>query len=142
MRATASGWDIAIVEGVGLLAAALAAAASLRHQRQLQALRAADRAGPAQAAHRRGAGSVGLLLMRGGFVPGLSDLDSSGQIIAWAVVLGYSQQLLTRFVDQRALTVLDNFGRPRGPRAAPRAGGRRAGRRVTRDDVTGGCPRR
>ena len=49
--------------------------------------------------------------MRGEFIPGLSALDSSGQILAWAVLLGYSQQLLTRFVDQRAQTVLENFGR-------------------------------
>jgi hypothetical protein len=54
---------------------------------------------------------LGLVLMRGEFVPGLSALDSSAQIISWAVVLGYSQQLLTRFVDQRAQTVLENFGR-------------------------------
>jgi hypothetical protein len=55
----------------------------------------------------------GILLMRGAFVPGLTALDSSAQIISWAVLLGYSQQLLTRFVDQRAQTVLDNFGRSR-----------------------------
>ena len=56
---------------------------------------------------------LGLILMRGEFVPGLSALDTSGQIVSWAVLLGYSQQLLTRFVDQRAQTVLDNFGRTR-----------------------------
>ncbi len=39
---------------------------------------------------------LGLLLMRGNFVPGLSALDSSAQIIAWAIVFGYAQQLLTR----------------------------------------------
>jgi hypothetical protein len=53
---------------------------------------------------------LGLLLMRGDFIPGLSALDSPGQIIAWAIVLGYSQQLLTRFVDQHAQTVLDSVG--------------------------------
>jgi hypothetical protein len=35
------------------------------------------------------------------------------QRLSWAGLLGYSQQLLTRFVDQRAQTVLDNFGRTR-----------------------------
>jgi hypothetical protein len=49
--------------------------------------------------------------MRGQFIPGLSALDSSGQIIAWAILLGYSQQLLTRMVDQRVQTNLDNFSR-------------------------------
>jgi hypothetical protein len=50
---------------------------------------------------------LGLLLMRGQFVPGLSALDTSAQILAWALVFGYAQQLFTRFVDQQAHTVLD-----------------------------------
>lgn len=50
---------------------------------------------------------LGLLLMRGQFVPGLSALDTSAQIIAWALVFGYAQQLFTRLVDQQAHTVLD-----------------------------------
>ncbi|MEP6955074.1 MAG: hypothetical protein ABI950_13525 [Solirubrobacteraceae bacterium] len=112
MRNTADGWDVAVVEGVGLLAAALAAAASMR---TISGSSKPYGLPIALALLKLPTGAVtavfGLLLMRGGFVPGLSDLDSSGQIIAWAVVLGYSQQLLTRFVDQRAQTVLDNFGR-------------------------------
>jgi hypothetical protein len=111
MRSAASGWDVAVVIGVGLLAAALAAAASLRGIRgtstpfglpiALALLKLPTGAMTAV---------LGLILMRGEFIPGLSALDSSGQIISWAVILGYSQQLLTRFVDQRAQTVLDNFG--------------------------------
>jgi hypothetical protein len=31
---------------------------------------------------------LGLLLMRGQFVPGLSALDTSAQILAWALVFG------------------------------------------------------
>ncbi|MGH4014835.1 MAG: hypothetical protein ACRDSL_13105 [Pseudonocardiaceae bacterium] len=50
---------------------------------------------------------LGLLLMRGQFLPGLSALDTSAQILAWAIIFGYSQQLFTRFVDQRAHTVLN-----------------------------------
>jgi hypothetical protein len=46
--------------------------------------------------------------MRGQFVPGLSALDTSAQILAWALVFGYAQQLFTRFVDQQAHSVLDN----------------------------------
>jgi hypothetical protein len=53
--------------------------------------------------------------MRGGFVPGLSALDTSAQIIAWAIVFGYSQQLLTRFVDQQANTVLKSVDNPAEP---------------------------
>jgi hypothetical protein len=111
MRSAASGWDVAVVIGVGVLAAALAAAASLRGIRgtstpfglpiALALLKLPTGAMTAV---------LGLVLMRGEFIPGLSALDSSGQIISWAVILGYSQQLLTRFVDQRAQTVLDNVG--------------------------------
>jgi hypothetical protein len=39
--------------------------------------------------------------------PGLSALDTPAQIIGWAIVFGYAQQLFTRFVDARAQTVLD-----------------------------------
>jgi hypothetical protein len=53
---------------------------------------------------------LGLLLMRGEFVPGLSALDTPAQIIAWAIVFGYAQQLFTRLVDQRAQSVLDDVG--------------------------------
>jgi hypothetical protein len=59
--------------------------------------------------------------MRGGFVPGLSALDSSAQIIAWALVFGYAQQLLTRLVDSRAQTVLEGAGGDTKSLAAPPA---------------------
>ena len=45
---------------------------------------------------------VGPLLMRGGFVPGLTALDTSAQILARALVLGYAQQLFPRRVHQQA----------------------------------------
>lgn len=38
-----------------------------------------------------------------------SDVDPA-QIIAWAIVLGYAQQLFTRLVDQQAHVVLDDVG--------------------------------
>jgi hypothetical protein len=112
MRRAASGWDLAIVELVGLMAAGLAAATSLRKVRGTSTPFSLP---TALALLKLPTGALtavlGLLLMRGEFIPGLSALDSSGQILAWAVLLGYSQQLLTRFVDQRAQTVLENFGR-------------------------------
>ena len=55
---------------------------------------------------------VGVLLIRGAFIPGLSDLDSSPQIVAWAVIFGASQHLVTRFVDARARETLADVGRP------------------------------
>lgn len=48
----------------------------------------------------------GLILIHGRFIPGLTDLDSQGQILAYAIVLGVAQQLVTRFVDQKADDVL------------------------------------
>jgi hypothetical protein len=112
MRQHANPWDIGLVEIVGLLAAALAAATSLRRIRGTSTPFSLP---VALAVLKLPTGALtavlGLVLMRGEFIPGLSALDSSGQIISWAVLLGYSQQLLTRFVDQRAQTVLENFGR-------------------------------
>ena len=46
--------------------------------------------------------------MRGQFVPGLSALDTSAQILAWALVFGYAQQLFTRLVDRQGQAVLDS----------------------------------
>lgn len=114
MRKYAGRWDIPLVEIVGLLAAAIAAATSLR---KIKGTSMPFSLPVALAVLKLPTGALtavfGILLMRGAFVPGLTALDSSAQIISWAVLLGYSQQLLTRFVDQRAQTVLDNFGRSR-----------------------------
>jgi hypothetical protein len=100
---TAGRWDAALVEFVGLLGATIAAAAALRRSRGTN-----DPYGlPAALAVLKvftGAltAFLGILLIRAQFIPGLSALDTSAQIIAWAVVLGYAQQLFTRAVDQQA----------------------------------------
>ena len=49
-----------------------------------------------------------IIFIRGGFVPGLSDLDSQVQILAYAFVFGYAQQLLTGLIDKQAQAVLDS----------------------------------
>jgi hypothetical protein len=111
MRRAASPWDVVVVELVGLVAAAIAAAASVRN---VQGTSTPYSLPVALAVLKLPTGALtallGLLLMRGGFVPGLSALDSSSQIIAWALVFGYAQQLLTRFVDSQAETVLQGAG--------------------------------
>jgi hypothetical protein len=101
--------DLLLVEVIGLTAAAVAAAVAIR-----------DIRGSSEAVHLpvllavlklpMGAltAFLGLLLMRGQFVPGLSALDTSAQILAWALVFGYAQQLFTRFVDRQGQTVLDS----------------------------------
>jgi hypothetical protein len=110
-RATTSPWDISIVMLVGLIAASVAAAAALRNVKGTSTPYSLP---VALAVLKLPTGALtallGLLLMRGNFVPGLSALDSSAQIIAWAIVFGYAQQLLTRLVDQQAHTVLEDVG--------------------------------
>ena len=49
---------------------------------------------------------LGLLLIHGRFVPGLTDLDTSGQILAYAIVLGVAQQVVTALVDRRGQELL------------------------------------
>jgi hypothetical protein len=109
----ASRWDYAVVLFVGMVAAAIAAAASLR---RIRGSSTPYNVPVALAMLKLPTGALtavlGLLLMRGEFVPGLQALDSSAQIIAWAVIFGYAQQLFTRFVDSQAQTVLNSVGGP------------------------------
>jgi len=51
---------------------------------------------------------VGLVLIQGDFVPGLSELDNQGQILAYAIVFGFAQHLATRFIDQKAEEVINS----------------------------------
>ena len=119
IRDTANPWDIPLVELVGFLAAALAAASALRRIRGTSTEYSLP---VALALLKLPTGALtallGLLLLRGDFIPGLSALDSPGQIIAWAIVFGYAQQLLTRFVDDRAQGLLADVG-PGDPTPTP-----------------------
>jgi hypothetical protein len=123
MRTAASGWDITAVELVGLLAAAIAAAAAIR---KVEGTSTPYGLPVAVAVLKLPTGALtallGLLLMRGGFVPGLSALDSSAQILAWAIVFGYAQQLFTQFVDSQAQTVLQGAAGSGGQLGAEPAG--------------------
>jgi hypothetical protein len=104
-----SGGDVVLVAGLGLLGGILAAAFAVRNIRgtstpydipiALAVLKAPTGALTAAA---------GLLLLRGQFLPGLSALDSQQQILAYALVLGYAQQVFTHFVDRQAQSVLDS----------------------------------
>ncbi|HEX6674733.1 MAG TPA: hypothetical protein VF486_06885 [Actinomycetes bacterium] len=117
---TAKPLDLTVVELVGLTAAAIATAATIRRIKG-----SSERYGlpVALAALKLPTGAItaflGLLLMRGQFVPGLSALDTSAQILAWALVFGYAQQLFTRLVDQQGQTVLDNVRGADRPQPAP-----------------------
>lgn len=112
-RETAGWADYVVVEIVGIVAAGLAAASALR---RIRGTSTAFGIPVALAMLKLPTGAItamlGLLLMRGAFVPGLNALDSSAQIIAWAVVLGYSQELFTRWVDRQGQAVLDSVREP------------------------------
>lgn len=121
VRRTAAGADILVVALLGLLGASLAAAFSLRRIRGTTTPYALP---VALAILKLPSGVLtailGIQLMRGGFVPGLSDLDTSAQILAWAILFGYAQQVFTRLVDDRAHEVLDEVGGQPQPRSAMR----------------------
>ncbi|WP_182884917.1 hypothetical protein [Microbispora sp. H10885] len=108
-----SRWDIALVEFVGLSGAALMRAAALRH---VHGTSTPYTLPIVLALLKLPAGAVsavlGLLLIQGGFIPGLTDLDTGGQILAWAAVFGIAQQVVTRVADEQGQRVLENV---RGP---------------------------
>ncbi|MGI8809306.1 MAG: hypothetical protein ACR2KK_16010 [Acidimicrobiales bacterium] len=108
IRDTVAGTDLFVVEMVGLAAAAVAAAAAIRQLRG-----SSERSGLPLALTllKLPTGALtavlGLILMRGQFVPGLSALDSPGQILAWALAFGYAQELFTRLIDKQGQSVLN-----------------------------------
>ncbi|MFL6154095.1 MAG: hypothetical protein ACJ72B_17080 [Ornithinibacter sp.] len=60
---------------------------------------------------------LGLVAIQGEFIPGLSELDSQGQILAYALVFGFAQQALSRLLDKQAQNLLE--GLPGGTAVAP-----------------------
>jgi len=101
--------DVMIVAGLGLLGGALGAAFAIR---KLRGSSTPYDVPTALALLKVPSGALtavaGVLLLGGGFVPGLSELDSQRQILAYALVFGYAQQLATRFIDDRAQSILQS----------------------------------
>lgn len=106
-RSEPSRADVWLIAGLGLLGGALAAAFSIRKIRgtslpydipiSLSLLKVPSGSLTAVA---------GVLLLGGDFVPGLSELDSQRQILAYALVFGYAQQIATQFLDRQAQDIL------------------------------------
>jgi len=104
-----SGGDVMVIALLGLLGGAFAAAVSIRNLRGtstpydlpvvLALLKIPSGALTA---------IVAMIALHGDFVPGLSALDSQEQILAYALVFGYAQQLLTRLIDRQAQSVLNS----------------------------------
>ena len=115
------GGDVAVVALMGVLGAALSATLAVQKLRGT----AAPYAVPvALACFKLPAGALtaiaGLLLIKGDFVPGFSQLDSQGQILAYALVFGVAQHLVTRFVDQRADDVVNSLPSKENPATRPK----------------------
>ena len=101
--------DIVVVSLLGLLGGALAAAVSIRNLRgtstpydlpvALAALKVPLGAFTAV---------LGLIAIQGDFVPGLSALDSQEQILAYALLLGFGQQVFTHSLDRKAQSLLND----------------------------------
>jgi hypothetical protein len=116
------GNDIVVVALLGLLGGALAAALSIRN---LRGTSTPYDVPVALALLKVPLGAftaiLGLVAIQGNFVPGLSALDSQQQILAYALVLGYAQQVFTYSLDRKAQTLLD--GLPAKDGSAPPVGG-------------------
>jgi hypothetical protein len=101
--------DVTIVAVMGLLGGALSAAFTIQ---KLRGTSTPYGIPVALSIHKLPAGAltaiVGLILVHGEFIPGLSALDSQGQILAYAILLGFAQHLATRFLDQKAEDVLNS----------------------------------
>ena len=99
--------DVQIVAGLGVLGGALASTVSIRN---LSGKVTPYGIPVAVALLKLPIGGLtavaGIILLGGAFVPGLSNLDSQRQILAYALVLGCAQQLVTQFIDRRASALL------------------------------------
>jgi hypothetical protein len=99
--------DVVVVAMLGLLGGSLAAAISIRNLRGTATpydipIALAWLKVPVGALTAIGA----LIAIRGAFIPGLSALDSQEQVLAYALIFGYAQQLLTGLIDRQALEVM------------------------------------
>ena len=99
--------DVALTALFGLLGGALSGAFAIRN---LQGTSTPYSVPVALSLLKLPAGAltaiVGILLVRGEFIPGLSQLDNQPQILAYAFVFGIAQLIFTRYVDDRAQEVL------------------------------------
>jgi hypothetical protein len=120
-----TGGDILIVALLGMLGGALAAVVSIRN---LRGTSSPYDVPVALALLKIPLGAftaiLGLVAIRGDFIPGLSALDSQEQILAYALILGFAQQIFTRLLDRQAQVVLNALP---AKEATPSAGAAPAG---------------
>ncbi len=118
----ASGGDVLIVALLGALGGALTAALSIRN---LKGTSTPYDVPVALAFLKVPLGAMtailALVAIQGKFVPGLSVLDSQGQILAYALIFGFAQQALSRLLDKQAQNLLE--GLPGGENVQPQPPG-------------------
>ncbi|GAA4727358.1 hypothetical protein GCM10025782_27440 [Pedococcus ginsenosidimutans] len=119
--ATPSWPDVLVVTGMGGLGGAFAATLSIRN---LKGTSTPYDVPVALAVLKVPMGALtailGLVAIKGGFAPGLSNLDNQGQVLAYALLFGFSQQALSRLLDKRASDLLE--GLPGGEAVTPLPG--------------------
>jgi hypothetical protein len=102
--------DVLVVAGLGAVGGALGALIAIRSLRGTSTPYSVT---TALAVLKVPAGAltavIGMLLLSGGFIPGLTNLDNQAQILAYALVFGVAQQIVTRVADGRAQQILDNL---------------------------------
>jgi hypothetical protein len=129
-----AGSDILVVAALGALGGALAATLSIRN---LKGTSTPYDVPVALAFLKVPLGALtailALVAIQGDFVPGLSILDSQGQILAYALVFGFAQQAFSRLLDQRAQNLLE--GLPGGASTEPPPPG---SKKLARPDETTG----
>ena len=102
-----SAGDVALVASVGLLGAALSSAIWVS---RLPASQNSHTISFVLALFKLPVGALtalaGLLIIHGRFVPGLSWLDTQPQVLAYAFVFGFAQQVVTGVIDRQAGDIL------------------------------------
>ena len=105
-----TGNDILIIALLGVLGGAFAAALSLS---KLEGTSTPYNVPTALAVLKVPFGAMtavgAILVIRGGFVPGLTNLDSQVQILAYAFLFGYAQQLFTKIIDKQGQSILGSL---------------------------------
>ncbi|WP_143235362.1 hypothetical protein [Paractinoplanes atraurantiacus] len=105
-----SRWDFFIVATLGLTGGALSAALFIR---DLHSNATPYNVSVPLALLKLPAGGltalVGIILLAGEFVPGFSAIDKSVQILAYALLFGFAQQIFTQVLDQRAQRLVNNI---------------------------------
>jgi hypothetical protein len=109
----ASRGDVPLVAFVGLVGAGLASALAIR---KIHGSSTPYSVPLALAVLKLPTGAVtalaGLILIQGEFVPGLSHLDNSAQVLGYSIILGYGQELFTRLVDRQGQALLNSAPGP------------------------------